>query len=174
MRSAARLALAVSLAVWMAIAAPAASGQEGTAGDGSDARPAGSAAPALDLDKLLKPREGGSQPAGAPRPGGKDRETWQRDFDEAYTEVRQLRSRVDESQRKLRDAAGGSSYSYSPAGGGETYDPEVLKMRAQIQRDRQSLQAAERRLRDLKVEASLAGVPAEWQGTSAEPAPTGD
>jgi len=158
----------------MAIAAPAASGQEGTAGDGSDSRPEGSAAPSLDLDRLLKPRVGGSQPAGSVRPGGKDRETWQRDFDEANTEVKQLRSRVEESQRKMRDTAGNTTYSYSPAGAAETYDPEVLKLRAQIQRDRQSLQAAERRLRDLKVEASLAGVPPEWQGTAADPAPTGD
>lgn len=158
----------------MVIAAPAASGQEGTEEDGSDSRPAGSAAPSLDLDKLLKPRVGGAQPAGTVRPGGKDRETWQREFDAANSEVQQLRARVEESQRKMRDAAGGTNYSYSPAGGGETYDPEVLKARAQIQRDRQSLQAAERRLRDLKVEASLAGVPPEWQGTTTDPAPPGD
>jgi hypothetical protein len=50
----------------------------------------------------------------------------------------------------------------------------VLKARAQIQRDRQSLDAAERRLRDLKVEASLAGVPPDWQAPPKEQAQPGD
>ena len=45
---------------------------------------------------------------------------------------------------------------------GEATDPEVLKLRAQLRRDRQSLEASRQRLRDLRVEASLAGVPEDW------------
>ncbi len=41
-------------------------------------------------------------------------------------------------------------------------DPEVQKLRAQLRRDRKSLETARRRLRDLQVEASLAGVPDGW------------
>jgi hypothetical protein len=168
----------IALATWIALAAPMASGQEDTPSDDGDkvappSEPSG--APNLALDRLLDPRAGASASGerGPERPGGKDRETWQRQFAEANAEVVQLRSRVEESQRKMRAAAGDTAYSYSPAGGGETYDPDVLKTRAQLQRDRQSLQTAERRLRDLKVEASLAGVPVEWQ-TVQEPAPAGD
>jgi hypothetical protein len=39
----------------------------------------------------------------------------------------------------------------------------VLKVRAQLRRDRQSLEASRQRLRDLDVEASLAGVPEDWR-----------
>ena len=170
MRSAARF----TLVAWIAAASLPAWGQDGAEADDSDSRPTASGAAPLDLDKLLNPRLGASRPVTSDRPGGKDREAWQRAFDEADTEVRQLRAKVEDSQRKMRDAAGETNYSYSPAGGGETYDPEVLKVRAQIQRDRQSLEAAERRLRDLKVEASLAGVPQAWQGTPADPSQPGD
>jgi len=169
MRNAARLACAA----WIAAVAPLAAAQEGAPDDGS-ASGGAAGAPSLDLDKLLNPRPGQPQAAGSTRPGGKDRETWQREFQEATAEVGQLRNRVEESQRKMREVAGDTSYSYSPAGGGETYDPDVLKTRAQLERDRQSLAAAERRLRDLKVEASLAGVPSEWQGGPAEANPRGD
>jgi hypothetical protein len=151
---------------------PGAAQQDGKSDDKRDTPSSASGSPSLGLDRLLNPKVGPSSPATATRPGGKDRETWERQFRDAHTEVGQLRARVEESQRKMRDVAGDTSYSYSPAGGGETYDPEVLKVRAQIQRDRQSLEAAERRLRDLKVEASLAGVPEEWQlpRNGAEPA----
>ena len=167
----------IALVTWIALAAPMASGQQDTPSDEGDkvVPPSeGSGAPSLALDRLLDPRAGAPGERSPERPGGKDRETWQRQFAEANAEVVQLRARVEESQRKMRSAAGDTAYSYSPAGGGETYDPDVLKTRAQLQRDRQSLQTAERRLRDLKVEASLAGVPAEWQKTVQEPAPTGD
>jgi len=174
MRRAARLAWVAGLM----FSASVASGQQDTRPDDVDkaasGAEAGSAAPALALDKLLNPRAGLPRPSDVTRPGGKDRETWERQFAEAKAEVAQLRARVDESQRRMRDAAGETNYSYSPAGGGETYDPDVLKTRAQLQRDRQSLKAAERRLRDLKVEASLAGVPSEWQTGEKSPSREGD
>jgi hypothetical protein len=170
MRLAARLALLTSIA----LVASAAVGQDETRGDDSDSRPAPPAGAPLDLDKLLNPRVESSRSEVPTRPGGKDRDAWQREFANAYTEVRQLREKVDASQRKMREAAGDANYSYSPAGATETFDPEVLKARAQIQRDRQSLQAAERRLRDLKVEASLAGVPADWQVPPPSPEADGD
>lgn len=164
------------LVVWIAVLAAHASGQEGTREEGGDAA-AGAPAPRkpnLGLDRLLDPRGGAAPSADATRPGGKDRESWQKQFGEATAEVEQLRARVEESQRRMRDAAGDAGYSYSPAGASETYDPDVLKTRAQLQRDRQSLEAAERRLRDLKVEASLAGVPSEWQRPAEAPSPPGD
>ena len=77
-------------------------------------------------------------------------------------EVADLEGKVDFTQDKLRVAAAGD-WNYSPAGG-EATDPEILKLRAQLRRDRQSLETARQRLRDLQVEASLAGVPEEWRG----------
>jgi hypothetical protein len=173
MRQAACLAWIAWIA-WIAWVAAPAHGQDATNHDAGATRPAPADGAPLGLDRLLNPRVDAPSSAASGRPGGKDRETWQREFEQAYTEVRQLRGKVEESQRRMRDAAGDTNYSYSPAGGGETYDPEVLKARAQIQRDRQSLEAAERRLRDLKVEASLAGVPQAWQQSPGEAPPPGD
>src|SRR5262245_15987250 len=117
MRRTARLALVVSLAL---AGAPRAHGQDGTQGDANaTARPAASGGAPLNLDKLLNPRVGEGTPA-ATKPGGKDRDTWRKQFDDAYAEVRQLRAKVDESQRKMRSAAGDANYSYSPTGGAET------------------------------------------------------
>jgi hypothetical protein len=116
--------------------------------------------PELGLERLLNPRA--NTPA-APRgdaPGGKDREAWEREFLKARSEVAELRARVEATQSEMRDAAG-AGWSYSP-GGGQAENPEMLKRKAQLKRDRQSLDAAEQRLRDLEVEASLAGVPQEW------------
>ena len=51
------------------------------------------------------------------------------------------------------------------------------KLRQDIRRQREDVGRAERRLRELEVEASLAGVPAEWRAAPAhedaapEPAP---
>jgi hypothetical protein len=81
-------------------------------------------------------------------------------FERESLEVADLEAKVEVSQNRLRQTASGD-WNYSPAGGQAT-DPEVLKLRAQLRRDRQSLEASRQRLRDLRVEASLAGVPAEW------------
>ncbi len=114
--------------------------------------------PKLDLDRLLKPR---IAPQAQGVYGRKDRETWVEDFSEARLEVAELELKVAEAQVKYR-AASSAEWAYSPVGGGAPTDPEVLRIRAEIKRDRQSLEAARRRLRELGVEASLAGVPEEW------------
>ncbi len=151
------------LLVALVLPAASARAQEATAADaGAITAPAPRSTPSIGLDRLLRPPGGILAPRPDRAPGGRDREDWQRRFAEARTEVRELRVSVDEVQDRMRDASSGS-YSYSPAGASETYDPEVLKLRAQLQRDRQSLETAERRLRDLEVEASLAGVPPSWQ-----------
>ncbi|MGH2900204.1 MAG: hypothetical protein ACRDMZ_16135, partial [Solirubrobacteraceae bacterium] len=77
-------------------------------------------------------------------------------------EVADLEGKVEAIQNRLRQVTSGD-WNYTPSGG-EATDPEVLKLRAQLRRDRQSLEASRQRLRDLQVEASLAGVPEEWRG----------
>jgi hypothetical protein len=138
--------------------AAAASAQE--TGPAPEPAPAPAPGQELDLDRLLKPR--------APAPvtgeqtfGGRDRAGWQEQFKRARAEVADLEGKVDFTQGRLREAAAGD-WNYSPAGG-EAADPEILKLRAQLRRDRQSLESARQRLRDLQVEASLAGVPEEWR-----------
>jgi len=114
----------------------------------------------LDLDRLLRPPAVGMQPTGRSF-GGRDQKAWKEEFRKARQEVSDLEGKVEAGQQHLRSAAAGD-WNYSPAGG-EVTDPEVLKLRAQLRRDRQSLEASRQRLRDLDVEASLAGVPEDWR-----------
>jgi hypothetical protein len=114
----------------------------------------------LGLDRLLNPGAVRAQPSGKYY-GGRDQKGWQDEFRRAREEVSDLEGKVEAGQKHLRSAAAGE-WNYSPAGG-EATDPEVLKLRAQLRRDRQSLEASRQRLRDLDVEASLAGVPEEWR-----------
>ena len=132
-----------------------------------DSGPAGGR-PVLSLDSLLSPRTGEWEKRATLR-GGRDRETWRRDFGDARGEVGQFEGQVEEVQQKLRKASAGGDWSYSPAGAGEAVDPEIMKLRAQLRRDRASLDAARSRLRDLEVEASLAEVPDHW--IEPDPAP---
>ncbi len=115
----------------------------------------------LDLDRLLRPPGAvTATPSAEPRYGGRDRAAWRDEFQRANLEVADLESKVEVSQNRLRATSTGD-WNYSPAGG-EATDPEVLRLRAQLRRDRQSLEASRQRLRDLRVEASLAGVPEAW------------
>jgi hypothetical protein len=119
------------------------------------------ARPSLRLDSILQPR---SLPAAKSEEarGGQTRQEWADAFAAARREIGDLEKKVEVSRQKLSDSSEGSEYQYSPLGGGAATDPETLKLRAQLKRDRESLDAARRRLRDLEVEASLSGVPREW------------
>ncbi|HXZ86872.1 MAG TPA: hypothetical protein VEI82_15425 [Myxococcota bacterium] len=127
-----------------------------------DAPPAATAPPGktIDLDRLLHPPAASLQPSGKIY-GGRDQKGWQEEFRKARAEVADLQGKIEAEQEHLRSASGGE-WQYSPAGG-EATDPEVLKLRATLRRDRQSLEASQQRLRDLDVEASLAGVPEDWR-----------
>ena len=120
--------------------------------------------PSIGLDSLLRPR---GELRIEPRQevldvrGGRDRETWYRDYQDALQEVSELKETVDSTQERMRRASGGS-VTYSPMGAAETHDPEVVKLRAQLKRDRQSLDTAKSRLREIEVEASLGEVPDHW------------
>jgi hypothetical protein len=114
----------------------------------------------VDLDRLLHPSAVHMQPSGSVL-GGRDQKGWREEFRRAREEVSDLEGKVEAGQKSLRSAAAGE-WNYSPAGG-EATDPEVLKLRAQLRRDRQSLEASRQRLRDLGIEASLAGVPEDWR-----------
>ena len=116
------------------------------------------------LESLLRPRKGGIPPAkpeAAETRGGRTRAEWAARFDSAREEIAQLETALAETRVKVGEASTGG-YTYSPVGGGPTSDPEVVKLRAQLRRDKQSLEAAERRLRELEVEASLQSVPEDW------------
>ena len=158
----------VRLCLWVILALPMLSQAQsaettGTEPASEEAAPAPHAKPSapLDLDRLLRPPGvAPSTPTAEPSYGGRDRAEWREEFASANAEVADLQAKVEANQGRLRANTAGD-WNYSPAGG-EATDPEVLKLRAQLRRDRQSLEAARQRLRDLRVEASLAGVPEAW------------
>jgi hypothetical protein len=135
--------------------------------DGSAPEPQPKPAPAasgaarpLDLDRLLRVPD--APAAGAPRLGGRTRRSWYEEFARVRADLSELEQRIQTSQATLR-AKASSDWGFTPAGASSPTDPETLKLRADLRRDRQSLDTARQRLRDLEVEASLAGVPAEWR-----------
>jgi hypothetical protein len=139
--------------------------EKSTPAPASEPEPAGPPPKSLDLDRLLHPTAVRMQPTGKTY-GGRDESGWRGEFRKARQEVSDLEGKVEAVQQHLRNASSGE-WNYSPAGG-EVTDPEVLKLRAQLKRDRQSLEASRQRLRDLDVEASLAGVPEDWRRPDAK------
>lgn len=161
-----RVAIAI-LMLWLpALVAAQETGEPPAAEPGASGEPEG--APALDLDRLLRVPVGASAPS--QMRGGRDRRAWSQAFSEARAEVRDLEARIELAQQTLRETAP-ENWGFTPSGGAMPTDPEVLKLRAQLKRDRRSLETARQRLRELEVEASLAGVPDEWRVSPEPPAP---
>ena len=127
----------------------------------ADAEAAPARKPSLGLDSLLRPRGPAPRPVKQAEPGGRDRQKWQEAFAEVRREIEELERSLDKARVDVSERSQGG-YQYSPVGGEAPSDPEILKLRAQMRRDKKSLEGAKSRLRDLQVEASLAGVPEEW------------
>ena len=125
------------------------------------------AAPAVGLERLL--RIPPSIELAPVRRGQRDQEGWREAFREGRAEVSQLEQRIESTQTQLREVAPGN-WGFTAPGAGQQSDPEVLRLRAMLRRDRQSLESSRERLRDLDVEASLAGVPDAWREPVSRPA----
>ncbi len=167
-------AVALALLVF-AIARPAAT-EEGESADSSP-DPAGpstdaQAAPAVGLDALLRLPSG---PVPSAQPGGAnpDRERWESRFAAVRADLAEAQSGLATAQSQLESMAKDSE-SWQMAAPGAQHDPETspisFKLRNEIRERREEIARAERRLRELEVEASLAGVPAEWRRPPVEDA----
>jgi hypothetical protein len=149
--------------------APSGAAQPAPPGDGD---PAARPKPKLGLDSLLTPRGGAPRSAPAPAApteetyGGRNRQAWDRTFADAYAERYEAQLALEKSKKRLSEVSKGGGYTYSPLGGtaadSAPTDPEVQKAKAQRDRDRKAAEVAEKRVRELTVEASLAGVPDAW------------
>ncbi len=139
--------------------------------------------PSVELDDLLRLPAGVVSPYEVDRRGGATPEQWRRRFSDARDDVRAakkaLRASLDELDEmggekgnwkmtppglgQLQQQQQGPSGSASPDGNQSTTAPLNYGLANSIRGQKQEVQRAERALRDLEVEANLAGVPEDWR-----------
>jgi hypothetical protein len=147
-------------------------GPEARAEESADpANPAGSEGPGLD--RLLQLPE--SMQFDMEKRGGATRSEWRGRFDEARRDQAKAVAALQEAKEKLSQLADGQGdWKFHPAGIGEAADADSQRsyaLRQEIQRQESEKARAESRLRELDIQANLAGVPESWRGSVA--APTG-
>jgi hypothetical protein len=99
------------------------------------------------------------------RKGGLTRGEWRTRYDEVRGDLQKERSALEETQGKLEDAGGGQ-WSVNPIPGAESdtsRSPIDFQLRTQLRKHREEIDRLERKLRQLDIQANLAGVPEEWR-----------
>jgi hypothetical protein len=141
---------------------------------------AGDGSPGLDVLLQLPTGYGGSSPnAGTPSVAGASEVEWRRRFREAREALSEARLALEATKRELDGAAGDSGsaqWSMTPPSAGgdgpsasQSGSPLSFKLRQQLKQNREALDQAERALRELDIEANLAGVPQPWRGEDRKP-----
>ncbi len=132
------------------------------------------------LDDLLKLPTDYMTKSSAARPvAGASEEEWKQRFTQAEKAIGDARESLAETRRELdglAETGGASQWSVAPpgaSGGGQQSgtSPLSFKLRQELARNREALDTAEKALRELRIEADLAGVPAEWRVVASTPAP---
>ena len=171
-----------------ALAAPAEpAGPGGSAGSdsdtGHDAAAAPTSAPApvgdpppppeVDFDRLM--RLPSSYTSGAARQGGATASDWRVRFAEADASLADAKQSLSDAQSKLEHTAADSSQWQMGAPGLGTPDAEhatvSYKLRAEIRSLREELAQAEKKRKDLAIEADLSGVPDSWRRPEGDSTP---
>jgi hypothetical protein len=171
------LLIAVLAAAGGALAAPgeedSARGEEISPPSSSPVPEAAPPPPDVDLDRLLRlPTSYTSQ---AQRHRGATASDWRARFAEADGGLEASRSRLSDAQKKMEHTAADSAQWQMGAPGLGNPDAEhatvSYKLRAEIRTLRDELTQAEKRRKDLTIEADLAGVPDSWRRPEGTPAP---
>jgi len=126
-----------------------------------------SAVPAVSLERLFQLPPQAAPKAAERLQRGVDREEWEERFRAAHGEVGSADAALRAAQEELESLAAGSAAWQLAAPGasaGSENSPLSFRLRQEIRRQRENLAKAQSKLTDLRVEASLAGVPQEWQG----------
>jgi len=121
----------------------------------------------VTLDQLLTLPS--ALPVESGKRGGGTRAEWSSRFADAETQVETAQVDLDESLDRLSELVGKTSNWKVAAPGGQAgagdNSPVDYGLRQEIQRNREDVERAERKLRDLSIEANLAGVPENWRKT---------
>ena len=138
---------------------------QAVAADGVEAESKATPPPAIELDRLLKlppnietPRE---------QIGSATRSQWRARFTSARADHEAALAALEVAQKKLGTVAEeAEAWQIAPPGSGATGASEApvdYQLKQEVRRQREDLTRSERHLRDLTIEADLAGVPADWR-----------
>jgi hypothetical protein len=120
------------------------------------------------LDQLLKLPK--SVEFESERKGGATRSEWRQRFADARTAVTTAEAALAKAQQALAaDVGVKSDWQFTPPGlpGGGNPNPDAsanYQLSQEVKRQRVELARAQARLRELEVQANLAGVPDDWRG----------
>jgi hypothetical protein len=144
-------------ALLFAAAAPLGAEEAGAPDAPAETKPA-------NLDRLLTLPDSGSY--GVDRRGGLSRGEWRARFQELSEALVAERQALTEAEGRLDEAAGSASnWQMAPVPGMQPSPDAPLdyQLRVAIRRHRSEIERLERKLKQLEIEANLAGVPAEWR-----------
>jgi hypothetical protein len=150
------------------------SGSQGGPGAGSR-----DGSPGLDALLQLPSGYGGRAPVASPVVAGAGEAEWRRRFRDTHETLGDARRTLEATKRELDDTAlesGGTQWNVAPptgggGGGSQSASPLSFKLRQKLKADREALEAAEKAVRELDIEANLAGVPKEWRAVPEVEAP---
>jgi hypothetical protein len=135
------------------------------------AQPAPPASGSPGLDKLLKIPD--SVGYSTDEKGGATQAEWRERFGEARNALASAEKALADSQAKLATAAGEKSeWQFTPPGvpsQGSEESSSNFQLREQVRRQRGEVDRARARLRELDIQANLAGVPEDWRAASTNP-----
>jgi hypothetical protein len=122
------------------------------------------APPQVDLEELLKLP--GDVHYDVEKRGGATQGEWRARFQKVRGELAQERVALERSQLELEKVAGSAdSWQLAPPGvnSNRSEAPLDFRLRTEIRQHRAEVDRLEKQLRDLDVEANLAGVPEAWR-----------
>lgn len=121
-----------------------------------------------DLDRLLKLPD--SMQYSSEKKGGATRSEWRSRFAEARSSVVEGEKALEKAQaEQAAVAVTKSEWQFTPPGiPAQTDDNSTtsFQLRQEVKRKRDEVERARVRLRELEVEANLAGIPADWRAES--------
>ena len=123
-------------------------------------------APPVAYDALFRLPSETAAPSAPSESGALDRKRWEERFAAVRGDLDGARAELAKSQAQLESMARKTENWQMAAPGAQPTaenSPVSYKLRQDIRRQREEVGRAERRLRELEVEASLAGVPPEWR-----------
>lgn len=124
-----------------------------------------------NLDQLLKLPS--SVEYSSEKKGGATRSEWRQRFHDAREAVKSADAALKKAQDQLSETAGSKDdWQFTPpglpAGASDQDTTTSFALRQEVKRQKSEVERSKARLRELDVEANLAGVPEDWREPSTE------